>query len=157
HALVLLMVVAATVIVLLQDAGVTVFASMPTGGMLPAATTTVTPSWVTSLMAFCMEGSLRAQVFPAPSEAPRLMLMTLAASALAGRPATVRPAAHRMASSMSVNVPPQRPRARTGTIFAFQFTPATPTALLVAAPIVPATCVPCQLFGKVPVGQTAPS
>src|SRR5512147_1787681 len=57
---------------------------------------------------------------------------------------TDKPAAHRRPSAISEVVPPHFPSTRTGTIFDTQLTPATPTPLLPAAPIVPDTCVPCQ-------------
>jgi hypothetical protein len=51
-----------------------------------------------------------------------------------------------MAAMMSLSSPPQRPSTRTGSTFTFQPTPAMPAPLSVAAPIRPATCVPCQLL-----------
>src|SRR5213078_255738 len=51
------------------------------------------------------------------------------------------PAAHGMPSLMSAMVPPHLPSTRTACTFTLQFTPATPTALLVPPiPTVPATC-----------------
>ena len=70
--------------------------------------------------------------------------MTLAGLALAGIPETVPPAAQMMASAMSEREPPHLARTRTGTIFAFGATPATPVELPVTAATVPETCVPCQ-------------
>src|ERR1700674_4019166 len=43
-------------------------------------------------------------------------------------------------------VPPHLPSARTGSKRAFQSTPAMPKPLFAAAPIRPATCVPCQVL-----------
>ena len=45
---------------------------------------------------------------------------------------------------MSELKPPHLPSTRIGMIGLAQFTPATPTPLLVSAAIVPATCVPCH-------------
>jgi hypothetical protein len=76
------------------------------------------------------------------------MLITLAGVAFGVAPGTVMPAAQRIASLMSVIVPPHLPSARTACSLTFQLTPATPTPLLVLpTPTVPDTCVPCQLFG----------
>src|SRR5687767_1369851 len=77
---------------------------------------------------------------------PRLRFMTFAGLAFAGTPDTVNPAAQRMPSTMSEVKPPQRPSTRMGTIGETQLIPATPTPLSLAAPMVPATCVPCQLL-----------
>src|SRR5688500_13110145 len=73
------------------------------------------------------------------------MLTTLAGVALAGTPDTVPPEAHTMASAMSEVLPPHWASARIGWIFASAAMPAMPLPLLVDAPMVPATCVPCQL------------
>ncbi len=70
--------------------------------------------------------------------------MILAGVALAGTPLTVMPAAQSMPVMMSESVPPHTPSARTGKICGFQVTPATPSELLVSAPSMPATRVPCQ-------------
>src|SRR5437660_7478921 len=94
-------------------------------------------------MAACVEGESWQEPRP-----PRLILITLAGVGLGGAPGTGRPAAHRMASLISAMVPPHLPSTRTACTRTFQFTPATPTALLVfPTPTVPATCVPCQLSG----------
>src|SRR5260221_13896779 len=58
------------------------------------------------------------------------------------------PAAQAMPSRMSESSPAHLPRTRTGSTGAFQPTPATPTPLLVAAPITPATSVPCHELGR---------
>ncbi len=117
--------------------------------LLPAATTTVTPAATASLIAACCDGD-EAQL----PEPPRLMLITLAGVALAGTLGTARPAAQRMASLMSLVVPPHLPSTRTAWTLTSQFTPATPVALSVApTPTVPATWVPCQLFGRAGCGK----
>ena len=52
--------------------------------------------------------------------------------------------AYSTADTASAVVPlPNQSRNLSGMIRTFQFTPATPVALLPSAPIVPATCVPC--------------
>src|SRR5215213_7022480 len=73
------------------------------------------------------------------------MLTTLAGVGLAGTPETVPPDAHTIASAMSEVLPPHCASTRMGWIFASYAMPATPLPLLVAAAMVPATCVPCQL------------
>jgi hypothetical protein len=65
---------------------------------------------------------------------------------LAGTPATEPPAAQTMPSAMSDAAPPHLPSTRTGRILALGATPVTPSALLPAAAMVPATWVPCQLL-----------
>ena len=60
-------------------------------------------------------------------------------------PVTGKPAAQLMPSIRSAAVTaPHFPLTRTGRIFAFQLMPAMPAPLLVVAPIIPATCEPCQ-------------
>src|SRR5450631_1447286 len=54
------------------------------------------------------------------------------------------PPAQSMAASISESVPPHLPSARTGRIQLLQVRPATPVALLVIAPSMPTTRVPCQ-------------
>ncbi len=77
---------------------------------------------------------------------PRLTLITRAGVGLAGTLGTDRPPAQRMPSTVSESSAPQRPETRTGWMRAFQSTPAMFTPLLVSAPSVPATRVPCQLL-----------
>ena len=111
---------------------------------LPAATTTATPAFTASSIAAWVDGESVHRPRP-----PKLILMTFAGWGLFGTPGTGRPAAHRMPSLMSAMVPPHLPSTRTACTFTLQFTPATPTALLVPPiPTVPATCVPCQLAGR---------
>src|SRR5882757_9591479 len=72
------------------------------------------------------------------------MLMMLAGFALAGTPATDMPAAHIIHAMVSESYPPHLPSTRTGRIFPCHVIPATPCALLVNAPRIPAVRVPCQ-------------
>ena len=78
--------------------------------------------------------------------------MTLAGWALtsvteAPKPTSlVTPAAQRMPAMMSESKPPQRPSTRIGNSITSRPTLAMPAPLLVAAPIRPATWVPCQLL-----------
>src|SRR3984893_3611594 len=105
--------------------------------LLPAAIETTTPCARATLIASCIacgqEDSL-----------PRLRLITRAGFGFRGAPATGAPTAQRMAAAMSSKVPPQRPRTRTGRIFAFRFTAAMPTPLSVLGGIKPLVKVPCQ-------------
>ena len=81
--------------------------------------------------------------------------MTRAGVGLVGTPGTGSPAAHRIASLMSAIEPPHLPSTRTAWTRVCQFTPATPTELLLCpTPIVPATWLPCQLEGS--AGSPAP-
>lgn len=126
--------VAATVMTLLQLLGAKPLAST---ALLPAATTTTAPALTIASMAFW-------KVVPQLPGPPRLRLSTLAGLVLVGTPDTDNPADQLIASAISEVVPPHFPKARTGRIFEFQLMPATPVLLLLAAPIVPAVCVPCQ-------------
>src|SRR5450755_2160462 len=54
------------------------------------------------------------------------------------------PPAQSMAASISESAPPHLPSARTGRVQLLQVRPATPFALLVIAPRMPTTRVPCQ-------------
>src|SRR4051812_17888200 len=72
------------------------------------------------------------------------MLMMRAGFVLAGTPDTGRPAAHIIPARMSESYPPHLPSTRTGRIFDCQLMPATPRELLVSAPRMPATRVPCH-------------
>src|SRR3977135_307693 len=56
------------------------------------------------------------------------------------------PAAHAMPARMSESKPPHLPSTRTGRIQPLQVMPAMPVWLLVMAPRIPATRVPCQLL-----------
>src|ERR1700694_3394832 len=85
---------------------------------------------------------------------PRDRLITLAGFAFGREPGIVPPAAHRIPAATSLRSPPPFPRTRTGRILQFQSTPATPILLLLAAPIVPATWVPCQ--DERPLGWSPP-
>jgi hypothetical protein len=82
------------------------------------------------------------------------MLTTFAGVGLAREPGTVPPVAQFIPAAMSSSEPPLVPRTRTGRSFAFQSTPATPIVLLLAAPMVPAVCEPCQL--EAPLGRSPP-
>src|SRR5215472_16020797 len=75
------------------------------------------------------------------------MLTTFAGLGLLGAPLTAIPPAHNMALMMSESHPPHLPSARTDRISGPQVSPATPTPLLVVAPRIPATRVPCQELG----------
>src|SRR5215469_2346412 len=75
------------------------------------------------------------------------MLMILAGLGFAGAPLTATPPAHSIPWMMSESSPPHLPSPRTGRIGEPQLTPATPTPLLVSAPRMPATRVPCQELG----------
>src|ERR1041385_3911036 len=105
--------------------------------LLPAATTKTAPAALMSLTAVCSA----VEHGPDP---PKLRFSTLAGLALAGTPVTGKPAAQRAPSRISDKDPPHLPSTRTGRILDVQLMPPTPTLLLVAAPIVPATWVPCQ-------------
>src|ERR1700689_5961259 len=60
------------------------------------------------------------------------------------------PADQSMAASISESLPPHLPSARTGRIQLLHVRPPTPVALLVMAPRMPTTRVPCQeLFSTV--------
>src|SRR5688572_7495309 len=59
------------------------------------------------------------------------------------------PAAQRMPARMSESRPPHLPSTRTGSTQTFQPNPAMPTELLVRAPTMPETRVPCQLLDEV--------
>jgi hypothetical protein len=107
--------------------------------LLPAAITTIEPAALMALIAFWYE-------VPQDPEPPKLRLRTFAGLVFVGTPLTVNPVAQRMPSTMSEVKPPQRPNTRTGTMGETQLMPATPKPLLLAAPMVPATCVPCQLL-----------
>ena len=87
------MVVAATVMTPMQLAGLKLEA-LPFE--LPAATTTTAPSAIAAFTAFC-PAALQ------PPLPPRLRLSTRAGLALIGRPATAPPAAHTIASLMSLS------------------------------------------------------
>ncbi|ABA52704.1 ribonuclease E [Burkholderia pseudomallei MSHR1043] len=128
--------VAPTEITPLQLAGRSSVVAWPS---LPAETTTVVPRAITSLIA-CWNVSPHG---PVP---PRLRLITFAGVRFVGAPATGMPAAQRIASAMSLVVPPHLPSTRTGRILPYQLTPAMPMPLFAAAPMMPATCVPCQLL-----------
>src|SRR5690349_903086 len=106
---------------------------------LPAEITASTLRAVSSATTSWYEGS------QAPS-LPRLRLRMRAGVGLSGMPATCRPAAQRMPAMMSLSRPPHLPSTRTGRIHEFHARPETPTELLVSAPIIPATRVPCQLL-----------
>src|ERR1700752_144344 len=78
------------------------------------------------------------------------MLMIFAGSglvSLAPLTLTVMPPAHNFAVMMSESSPPHLPSARTGRIGGPQVSPAMPTPLLVLAPRIPATRIPCQELG----------
>src|ERR1700730_2366972 len=92
--------------------------------LLPPLIEVTTPCPSATLSASCMAGGQEDSL-------PRLRLITRAGLGFRGAPATGAPTAQRMAAAMSSKVPPQRPRTRTGRIFAFQFTPAMPTPLSV--------------------------
>src|SRR4051812_14984993 len=74
------------------------------------------------------------------------MLSTRAGVGLSATPLTCKPAAQRMPARMSLSMPPHLPSTRTGRMNEFQLSPATPAPLLVSAPIIPDTRVPCQLL-----------
>src|SRR5690349_371 len=78
---------------------------------------------------------------------PRLRLMIFAGFGLLGAPITATPPAHSIEVMMSESRPPHLPRARTGRICGPQVIPAMPIPLLVLAPRIPATRVPCQELG----------
>src|SRR6185295_9645233 len=103
----------------------------------PAATVTTVPWANATSIASC--SACGQDVAP-----PRLMLITFAGFGLAGAPPTGMPTAHMTPAVMSSNVPPHLPSTRTGTIFAFQLSPAIPAPLLVLAAIMPLTNVPCH-------------
>ncbi len=107
--------------------------------LLPAATTTTVPAASAELIAFWLAVSQG----PVP---PRLRFSTRAGLGLAGTPGTDPPEAQTIASAMSDVYPPHLPRTRTGRILLVQLMPATPAPLLVAAPIVPDTCVPWNVL-----------
>src|SRR5688500_20254259 len=75
--------------------------------------------------------------------------MMRAGVGLSAAPFTCRPAAQRMPARMSLSRPPHLPSTRTGRMYEFQLRPATPAELLVSAPIMPATRVPCQVLEDV--------
>src|SRR5688500_5353435 len=106
--------------------------------LLPAETTTTAPSDTATSIAAWVDG-------PQPPTPPSDRLMTSAGAGLFEMPLTVPPDAHPIASAMSDPLPPHLPSTRIGWTAAPNATPATPLALLVTAPTVPATCVPCQL------------
>src|SRR6202140_1819694 len=108
---------------------------------LPAAMETTTPCASAMLIASCIACGHE-------DGPPWLRLIRRAGFGFSGAPATGTPTAQRMAAGMSSKVPPQRPRTRTGRIFAFQFTPAMPTPLSVLAAIKPLVKVPCQELGS---------
>src|ERR1700688_1767495 len=107
---------------------------------LPAAAITKIPAAIALLIALC-------SVAEQATLAPRLRLMMLAAGLAAMVPAstvTGWPAAHMIAAAMSDTRPEHLPIARTGSTMVLGATPAMPMPLLVSAPTMPATLVPCQ-------------
>src|SRR6185295_11178504 len=78
------------------------------------------------------------------------MFSTRAGLGFDGTPGTGSPTAQRIASTMSDVKPPHFPSTRTGRILLTQLIPATPVALLLAAPMVPATCVPWKVLFVAP-------
>jgi hypothetical protein len=121
--------VEATVSTLLQLAGAKVAASW---FELPAATTISAPTDAISLITDCIhDGHACAE--------PRLIFIIFAGYGLFGIPETLNPAAHLAPAKTSDVLPPQRPRARIGTIVALGATPLTPIPLLPTAAMIPAT------------------
>src|SRR5687768_10959123 len=93
---------------------------------LPAAMITVEPAATAASIALWVES----RQLPGP---PSDRLITFAGLRLLGMPAIGRPAAQRMASLMSVLVPPHLPSTRTGRTLPPKAMPATPRLLLVTA------------------------
>ncbi len=109
----------------------------------PAATTTIEPAAVAALMASC------SLVEHAPSP-PRLRLITRAGVGFNEMPSTGKPAAQRIALISSLVSPPHAPRIRMCCIWDCRLIPAMPKPLLVFAPMIPATFVPCHESGMAP-------
>ncbi len=106
---------------------------------MPAAATMTTPL----LRALVMASLKPVEI----CEPPKLKLIISARLTGTVFESLVKPAAKRTACSASYSLPaPPRPNTRKGMICVNQPTPATPTPLLVAAPIVPATCVPWNVL-----------